>query len=115
MNSDVDGNRRIPDSQLRNKQTEAKVWQAVVLISPAFVQPWRETLFHCPGSVRREFLEQPILWSIPLHRCILLKILHEVQDQCISCHECSHPQRDGVLHSISHCVGNWLATSMAAT
>ena len=35
MNSDVQGNPRIPESQLRLKQKEGKVWQALVLLCQA--------------------------------------------------------------------------------
>ena len=104
MNSDHQGNPWIPDSQHRFEQKEGKVWQAPVLISLAFVEPLRETLFHSPGSIRGEFLEHSILQAIPefFIAGISLTILHKVQDQCISCSD---------LHAIRASPNAWTSQS----
>ena len=45
MNADVQWESTDSRSQLRFKQKEGRVWQALLLISPAFVETLRETLF----------------------------------------------------------------------
>ena len=75
MSSDVQGNPQIPESQLQ----EGKVWQALVLISPAFVEPCERPSSTVQGRIRREFLERLLLWAISLevlHDFIALTILH---------------------------------------
>ena len=79
MSSDVQGNPQIPESQLRFKQKEGKVWQALVLISRAFVEPCERPSSTVQGRIRREFLERLLLWAISLevlHDFIALTILH---------------------------------------
>ena len=89
MNSYEKGNPQIPEIKynVHLEQKEGKVWQALVLISPTFVDPWscESSSVLCPRSVRQEFLDHLRLLAISrevLHHSMPLTILHEVQDRC---------------------------------
>ena len=68
MNSYEKGNPQIPQIKynVHLEQKEGKVWQALVLISPTFVDPWscESSFVLCPRSVRQEFLDHLRLLAI---------------------------------------------------
>ena len=82
MNSEVQWESTSSRSQLRLKQKVGKVWQALLLASPAFVETLRETLFQ-PGSFLGSFCtarDNPSLSSGSLH--LLARVLASPAWRC---------------------------------